>query len=124
MSDLTPRPRASRLADPGMRLCVACGGSGLNDQWQGGDLVERFELCLACGGDGQFLVAMPAKDALADAETLRRCTWDFPIAFDLIEAHAAADPDVWKSTATAYLQARLVAAPAAFRACPGLRGDA
>jgi hypothetical protein len=65
-------------------------------------------------------------DAMADAETLRRVAASMPhigdqMSWELVEAGnngaSSRFPD------TAYMTTRFVAARAAFRAVPGLRGD-
>lgn len=115
------------IPDPGWRLCRICGGSGLNEDWRGGDLVESWELCAACGGDGQFPARVPASDAMADAETLRlawvdraRRLYGVPESF-IVVFHTTAH--MWRNAEIleCYNSARY-AARAAFRAVPGLRG--
>ena len=102
--------------------CAGCGGSGkratvglprLSQDW-------RDRVCLVCLGSGRISDRMPARDAVADAETLTSCLIAYGNAW---KARALLNWTTWplSSVIIDYYDA-IHAARAAFRAVPGLRG--
>jgi hypothetical protein len=103
-----------------------------------------LDTCPVCQGAGRISDVMPAKDALADAETLRTVAhevathcygggWDGRQCDDCNEAvlalrihwspdGASMDSCVWRYSAETNAQTCRDEAHAAFRAVPGLRG--
>lgn len=112
------------------RLCLGCDGTGLNEHWHGGDLVDDFELCGACGGDGELPNVKPGRaDAMADAETLRRVAplYQPREVLGRIGHHAryavAIMTGCLPEKGNRLSAAVELAARAAFRAVPALRGE-
>ena len=115
------------------RACMACGGIG----WvQAPDIIRDTDghvysqaLCPVCAGKRRISDRMPAADALADAETLRRVWTRRVRARTLVGRAAERGLDVvrmrpWLGDEAVSLAGRFAteAARAAFRAVPGLRG--
>ena len=112
------------------RTCRACDGTGSVNvsvgTWPSGYSRRRRKVwdlgisCPACQGSGRILEAITAQDAIADAETLIICE-------DVIYAPPSTGRFcvhlrkglVSPVQAVAYIK---IAARAAFRACPMLRG--
>jgi hypothetical protein len=130
------------------RPCDACGGEGAFPLWDG-SLAEVP--CHICWGVGRISDVIPVKDALADAETLRTIAhdvaahcyggyWDGPTcaackaAVDALRIYcpltdgdtscsSAFYADPFERAAGLMAERAQYEARAAFRACPGLRGE-
>lgn len=96
--------------------CDACDGTGWAVR---GCVYDRTNACPVCLGEGRISDQMPARDALADAETLR-----------LNQRTGRAGYETWAAGSwglhfqqNGWLGAVELAAHAAFRAVPGLRGE-
>ena len=96
--------------------CAACGGSGLVPRYFEG---QQY-MCPVCLGAGSISDKMPARDAVADADTLTSCLIAYGNAW---KARALLNWTTWplNSAVIDYYDA-IHAARAAFRAVPGLRG--
>lgn len=120
--------------------CAACGGSGrvpvsCDSPWHRAKLCScNFGMdrpCPVCLGAGRISDKMPARDAVADAETLARIADSVLGAYEdgiypFQNSHVTARLQGWLAItgAETYSDHRaLLAARAAFRACLGLRGD-
>lgn len=117
------------------RACKACEGTGSQNprfRHRGGETAWREsragQACLACIGTGRVTERIPASDAIADAETLRRNSrlpgsgprfhWDV---FDAENMAAWSFVTERVNGIVTGHPAALAAARAAFRAVPGLR---
>ena len=130
---------STRESESKSHECAACGGSGkkatvglprLSQDW-------RDRVCPVCLGSGRVSDVIPARDAVADAETLHLASDDGRLLPGLHLARIAAEwAEHWIRTTdrTGYRPPKPIghsdkayssaarAARAAFRACPGLRG--
>lgn len=123
------------------RLCAACGGTGEDTciacshrpryamtDYTCQDQAHRADVfCPVCLGSGRISDAVPARDAVADAETLHAMAalapldWYYDVDLSECDAVLSADCSVWiKYDRDTYRYTD--AAHAAFRAVPGLRG--
>jgi len=133
-----PEPCADPAPDPVYTLvvtrrCEGCEGEGFVDRCYCQTTTQHMDACegrrcLVCRGSGQVTDRIPVADALADAETLRRIAatapsrkvqWFFDCAWFGTLAGGWAQKGVRAQSA---IEGRL-AASAAFRAVPGLRGE-
>jgi hypothetical protein len=122
--------------------CDTCGGSGWAEQWNDGPHTYVSGCCPACQGSGRISDVMPARDAMADAETLVLCvrewrTFEYTRArktvrgrmgerigadlFDAVMAGGSVRFQMSSLDRDGYAVAR-EAASHALRAVPGLRG--
>lgn len=121
------------------RTCGGCGGSGSVYVWEGWS-----DACPVCNGTGKVDAKASRQDALADAESLLRWAESQPSTIDdfdwrlkdestaavtailrVPERHVSWPDDIWRGTNSAEILGETyeLAARAAFRAVPGLRGE-
>jgi len=103
------------------RPCRACERTGCKFRHEG--CAARSHTCPACLGSGQVTDRIPAADAIADAETLRLLALAYfaiPLGDEL--DRAATHLSVQECGERFASEISYLAARAAFRAVPGLRG--
>lgn len=116
------------MSAPATHPCDACGGRGVTvgrpPVLADGTIVAISHpiVCPVCLGAGHFSDMMPARDAVADAETLRLLTYnDFSGPVQDLN-HCLTQIFFARGRGT-HRACAMAAARAAFRAVPGLRED-
>lgn len=109
--------------------CSACHGSGTAREPNIAPTYDERWRCPVCLGSGRISDVRTARDAMVDAETLRRYVYGHAInSFLRADIHDAAEEGIRSLLAVdddprwQYVYAR-IAARAAFRAVPALRED-
>jgi len=116
--------------------CDTCQGSGLSDAFVSVSISGAMYRCFVCNGSGTLPDQMPVADALADAEMLlaaafaledRRSRYAYDSGLvsriDLLEAQGEAFRAINPAWSGEESKHGSMAARAAFRAVPALRGE-